>query len=338
LKAFLRDWDSVEMVASLLIVGLFGLSPLVIKVPYYLNMIILTALFAYFGLAWNIIGGISGQLLIGFASFVGVGGFVTMVLLIRFSVSPWIGLPISAASSCLLGAFVAFLTLRYGLKVDYLALFSLALMMILKIIAQELDITGRASGMFLSFQKDSLINMTFVGKVPYLYIATGMLLLGVVIQYVTCRSKTGRYLVAIREDEDAAAALGVDTARYKTIALLLGSAMGGLGGGFYAIFSTYLDPALIFGLAFNVSLLIAPIIGGKGTLIGPILGAILNKPLSEWIGGTVSAQRPGVTLVVYGVILMVFILFLPNGIAGLLRVPHERLRVRLRSTERLRNN
>jgi branched-chain amino acid transport system permease protein len=159
--------------------------------------------------------------------------------------------------------------------------------------------------------------MIFREKEPYLYIALFLLLAAVIVQYRVYRSKMGKYLFAIREDEMAAAALGVNTARYKATALLLTAAMEGIGGGFYVMYTTLVEPPLVFALGFNVELLTAPLIGGLGTLIGPILGAILNKPVVDLLRGSLAGIRAGTTLIVYGAFLIVFILFLPRGVAGL---------------------
>jgi branched-chain amino acid transport system permease protein len=178
--------------------------------------------------------------------------------------------------------------------------------------------------------------MSFVSRVPYLYIALLLLTIGVIIHFLIYRSKIGKYLIAIREDEAAAASLGVNISFYKTTAVVLTAALAGMGGGFYVVYTAFVEPPLVFGLPFNVELLVAPIIGGKGTIIGPILGAILNKPVVELVRGWFAAERAGLTLIIYGSLLMFFVLFLPNGVAGLIYKPYNKLRLRLlgRSEER----
>ena len=138
--------------------------------------------------------------------------------------------------------------------------------------------------------------------------------------------------MAIRENEDGAKALGVNISRYKTIALLISAALNALAGGFYMVYTTFIDPPLVFGGPFNFELLIAPIIGGRGTVLGPILGAILNKPMVELVRGYFSVSRAGTTLMIYGLFLMVFILFLPRGVIGLLEPPYRKFRQRMLSS------
>ena len=326
LRSILLDWDKTQLALSFLIILLIGLSPLFIDSPYLLGIVILTVLYAYVGLAWNIVGGFAGQLLIGHISFFAFGAYTTIALLNHYQISPWIGIPAAMIPAALLGAFIALTTLRYGLKLDYFALFTLALMVVLGIVFSKIPFLGGAIGMWIPFRGESWAMMSFVSKVPYLYIALLLLAIGVVVHYAVYRSKLGKYMIAIREDEAAAAALGVNISKYKTIALCLTAALSGMGGGFYVVYTTFVEPPLVFGLPFNVELLVAPIIGGRGTIVGPILGALLNKPVVEMVRGAFSAERAGTTLIIYGSLLMFFMLFLPRGVTGLLEKPHQKLR------------
>jgi branched-chain amino acid transport system permease protein len=303
---------------SLLIVVLLGLSPLVIKAPFLRGIVILTVIYAYVGISWNIVAGFAGQLLIAHLIFFAAGAYTTIMLLEHLGVTPWLGIPAAALVAGLMGLVVSFITLRYGLKEDYFALFTIAVMVALSPLISKWKLAGEASGIYVMFEGVSFRNMAFVSKLPYLYIALGLLVIGMIVQYRVFRSKLGRYFLAIREDERAAEALGVNTALYKTIAVLIGSAMAGSAGGFYVMYTTFINPPQIFNLGINVEIaLVAPIIGGLGSLIGPVLGAILNKPSVElirvWFTGQ---QTSGASLIVYGVFLIVFILFLPRGVAG----------------------
>lgn len=319
LSELIHDWDKMQFVGSLVIIGLILLSPLVVKSPWWLNMIIVTSIFAYFGLAWNIVGGFAGQLLIGFGSLVGVGAYTTMILYSTFGISPWLGFFASVLSSILVAIFIAFITLRYGLKLDYFALFSLALMVMLGIVYSKFKITGGPMGMGFSTLEYSFKNVIFETKAPYVYLAGILLLFGCVIHYLLYRSKAGRYLIAIRENEEAAETLGVNLSYYKTLALIIAGGLAGLGGGIYIMYTAFIYPFEIFSAPFNVSLLVAPIIGGRGSLIGPIVGAILNKPIAELVRARFAAENAGVTLIVYGTFIMTFALFLPRGISGWLQ-------------------
>jgi len=316
--AFL-DWDHIQMTICFALFGLIALAPLVIHSPYYLGILILATLYAFTGMSWNIVAGFTGQLLIAHVSFLAVGAFTTIVLLDKFSISPWVGILISGVAAALLGIAIALITLRYGLKMDYFALFTIALMVALRTLFLKWELVGGAVGMWVRLTDNSFLKMTFQTKEPYLYIALLLAVIGLLIQYRVYHSKMGRYFVAIREDEHAAAALGVNTSLYKTIAVVIGAAMAGVAGGFYVMYVTYVEPTQVFNLGLNVEIMMsAPIIGGLGSLAGPVLGALLNKPLAELARGFLSAQPSGTTLIVYGSFLILSILFMPRGITGLL--------------------
>jgi branched-chain amino acid transport system permease protein len=229
----------------------------------------------------------------------------------------------------LLALVTSFLTLRYGLKDDYFLFFTSAVMVVMALIFSKIQIAGGAIGISISFVKSSWARMVFIEKEPYLYICLGLLFIGLLVNFLVARSRLGRYLVAIRESEDGAKALGVDVSRYKTYSLVIAAALNALGGGFYMVYTTFIDPPLVFGGTFNFELLIAPIIGGRGTVLGPLLGAILNKPFVELIRGFFSVSRAGTTLMIYGAFLMIFILFLPRGVIGLFEPPYRRFRQRM---------
>lgn len=319
LQNILLDWDRTQLLISFVILGLIALAPLVIKSSYYMGIVILTTLYIFTGISWNIVAGFSGQLLIAHISFLAFGAYTTIVLYNTYGITPWIGIFVGGAVAALLGRVVAFITLRYGLKMDYFALFTIALMVALKTLFLKWKFVGGAVGMGLSLSEPGFGKMIFDSKVPYLYIALGLTMIGVLVQYRIYHSKMGKYFMAIREDEAAAAALGVNTSLYNTLALVIGAAMAGVGGGFYVMYVTFVEPPQVFDLGLNVEIMMAaPIIGGLGSLAGPVLGGVLNKPLAELIRGTLSGGRSGSTLIVYGSFLILAILFMPRGVTGVL--------------------
>lgn len=329
LRELLLDWDKVQLLVSFAVLGLIALAPLVIRSPYHMGIVILTTLYIFTGISWNIVAGFAGRLLIAHIIFLAVGAYTTIVLYNTFGVTPWIGIFAGGAMAALLGLLIAAVTLRYGLKMDYFALFTIALMVAMKTLFLKWDLVGGAVGMGLSLSNPSFEKMIFADKEPYLYIALALTTAGVILQYLIYQSKMGKYFLAIREDEAAAAALGVNTARYSTLALLIGSAMAGVGGGFYVMYVTYVEPPQVFDLGLNVEIILAaPIIGGLGSLAGPVLGGILNKPLAELIRGMLSGGRAGTTLIVYGLFLVMAIIFMPRGVTGVLHGVYLRLRRR----------
>lgn len=334
LQKILSNWDKTQVLISFVILGVIALSPLVVKSPYYMGIVILTTLYIFTGISWNIVAGFSGQLLIAHIIFLAVGGYTTIVLNNTYGVTPWIGIFAGGLVAALLGRAVAFITLRYGLKMDYFALFTIALMVTLKTLFLKWDLVGGAVGMGLSLRDPSFGKMIFDSKVPYLYIALGLATGGVLVQYYIYQSKMGKYFMAIREDEAAASALGVNTSHYNTLALVIGAAMAGIGGGFYVMYVTFIEPPQVFDLGLNVEIMMAaPIIGGLGSLAGPVLGGILNKPLAEFIRGMLSGGRSGTTLIVYGSFLILAILLMPRGVTGVLHNFYLKWRRRFTSSE-----
>ncbi|HEY3313601.1 MAG TPA: branched-chain amino acid ABC transporter permease [Anaerolineales bacterium] len=331
LKEILLDWDSTQLVISLLLLGLLAIAPLFVSSPYYMGILILTTMYMFIGISWNIVAGFAGQLLIAHVVFVATGAYTAIVLFNRFGLTPWVGILAAGVVAALLGYVIALITLRYGLKADYFALFTIALMVAMKTLFLKWDFVGGALGMGLSLRDPSLVRMIFPDKAPYLYIALALALMGVIIQYVIYRSKMGKYFMAIREEESAAAALGVNTSLYKTLALMIGAALAGIGGGFYVMYVTFVEPPQVFDLGLNVEIVMAgPIIGGLGSLAGPVLGALVNKPLAELLRGFLAAGRSGTNLIVYGSFLILAILFMPRGLAGVLHTLYLKLTRRFR--------
>jgi branched-chain amino acid transport system permease protein len=330
LAAIFTDWDRTQLVISFGLLAIVGIIAVFFRSPYVLGILVLATLYAYVGITWNIVAGFAGQLLIAHVSFLAIGAYTTIVLNNRFGISPWLGIPVGGLMAGLLGLVVAFITLRYGLKADYFALFTIALMVTFKTLFLKWKLVGAASGMWLQLKNAGWGNMIFPNKEPYLILALGLLIFGIIVQYRIYRSKMGKYLLAIREDEAAAAALGVNTSLYKTLAVVIGGMMAGIGGGLYVMYVTFVEPPQVFDLGFNVEIVLAsPIIGGLGSLAGPILGAFLNKPLAEVIRGALAAQTSGTSLIIYGSFLILSILFMPQGLAGVihrlyLRILHGR--------------
>lgn len=316
----LLDWEKAQMVATFFIIIIIATTPLYIKQPYLMGIVVLTVIYSYVGLTWNIVSGFTGQILIGHLIFFATGSYTTIMLYNILGISPWLGLIASAFTAGLLGLLVSLITLRYGLKKDYFALFTIALLVAFRPLISKWRLAGGSSGIGVRFTGVSLQNMIFVEKTPYLFIGLVLLIIAVFIQYFIYRSKMGKYFLAIREDEDAAASLGVNTSLYKTINLLISSSMAGIGGGFYIMYITFIDPPQIFHLGVNVEIaIVAPLIGGLGTLLGPIIGAALNKPFVDLTRIWFIGQAAGISLVVYGLFLIIFILFLPKGITNWIR-------------------
>ncbi len=277
------------------------------------NLLITAFYFAYLGQAWNILGGYAGQLSLGHAAFFAIGAYTSVVLHSHLGLSPWIGMLLGAALAAVVSQGIGFLGFRFGLRGFYFILLTLAAAEILRLIALHLPILGGYTGLFINFTPNPW-QFQFKGKTPYYFTALGFLVLASSVVWLVERSKFGAYLVAIREDEDAAEALGVDTFRYKMLAYAVSAALTALGGTFYAYYQFYLQPNTVLGMHHSVDIMIRPIVGGSGTILGPILGSLLLELLGEFSRTYFATGAAGLYVVIYGLLLIVVVLFLPRGV------------------------
>jgi branched-chain amino acid transport system permease protein len=285
---------------------------------YVVHVLILVLFYAYLGTAWNILGGYAGQFSFGHAAFFGIGAYTSTLLLARGGVSPWLGLWAGGLLAAGFGCFAGYLAFRYGLRGPYFALVTLAFAEMLRLIAVNWAAIGGPMGILIPLPKggDAWWHLQFREKLPYYYVMLALLGLVLWLTRRLERSRLGYTLAAIRENEDAAEASGVDTVGAKLAAMALSSFLTALGGSFYAQYYSFIDPTLAFGVPVSVEILLRPIVGGPGTLLGPLLGSVVLTPLSEltrWL----MRGRPGVDVMIYGALLVLVITFLPRGLVGL---------------------
>ena len=277
------------------------------------NLLITTFYFAYLGQAWNVLGGYAGQLSLGHAAFFSIGAYTSVVLHTHLGLSPWFGMLAGAVLAALVSQGIGFLGFRFGLRGFYFVLLTLAVAEILRLVALHLPILGGYTGLFINFTPNPW-QFQFKGKIPYYFVALSFLGLASGVVWLIERSKFGVYLVAIREDEDAAEALGVDTFRYKMLAYAVSAALTALGGTFYAYYQFYLQPNTVLSMHHSVDIMIRPIVGGSGTILGPILGSFLLELMGEFSRTYFAAGAAGLYVVIYGLLLIVVVLFLPRGV------------------------
>jgi branched-chain amino acid transport system permease protein len=304
---------------------LFGLALVVLLAlpavlsSYALTIFILILFYGFLGQAWNIVGGYAGQLSVGHAAFVGIGAYTSAMLSTEWGVTPWLGMFVGAALSTVLGAIVGYLGFRFGLRGFYFVLLTVAFAEVCRILVSNIDALGGALGLYITFTGNPR-QFQFQDQRAYYYIALALMLAATGVAALIERRRFGIYLTAIREDESACEALGVDTFKYKMLAMLVSSFLTGLGGTFYAFYLFSLQPNTVFGIPLSVEIIIRPIIGGAGTLLGPILGSFILTPLGElsrqYFG---QSGLHGAHLIVYGVLLVSVVLFLPQGAYPYLR-------------------
>jgi branched-chain amino acid transport system permease protein len=305
-------------------VGLLAMVPLVTQSNVVLNFLVAALLIALVGQGWNLLGGYGGQYSFGHAAFFGTGAYVTAILQVRYGVNAWPGFAAGIVAGAAVGAVIGALSFRSGLRGSYFALVTLAFAEVLRIVASVAPITGAGVGTLikLDLRPEAL---QFQSRVPFYWIILALVTLSLGLVHAIERTRFGAWLVAVRENEDAAKALGVDVILIKVAAMTVSAAVTAAGGCFYAQYYLFIDAGIAYGPWISIEALLAPIIGGVGTVLGPLLGALVVKTLGE-ATKLVTGDAPGLDLVIYGSVLIVVVAFAPRGIVGVLAD----LRLRLR--------
>ena len=296
--------------------------PWLLHSDFWLNLAIMALYYGFLGQAWNLLGGYGGQFSFGHAAFFGTGAYASAVLQVKLGLDPWPAFALAGVLAGCVGAFVGALSFRYGLRGSYFALITLAFAEVLRIVANSVGFTGAGVGTLIPL-KQGAANFQFATKAGFYFVIFGLTALGLAMAWWLENSRFGARLSAVRENEDAARALGVDVFRVKLAAITLSAALTGLGGSFYAQYYLYVDPGIAYGPAVSVTALLVPIIGGLGTALGPLLGSFVLAAMSQ-LAQAVMGQAPGLNLILYGVILVLMIMFLPNGLFGLARISARR--------------
>jgi branched-chain amino acid transport system permease protein len=313
--------------------------PSFVKKPYILHMGVMLFLAIIQGQAWNVIGGYAGQYSVGHAAFFGMGAYVTMMLLEVAHVPPWWGIWAAMAISVLLSVIIGSITFR--LRGPYFVLASISVAEIIRLATLHFKGFTRGAEGFLLSSIPPLhlfgIEIEFFTKRSFYYAGLLLAVVTILANFAVERSKLGYYFQAIREDQDAAHSLGINLTLYKSLALAISAAFTAAAGAFFAMFVKFIDPNIAFGLDVSVQIVLICIIGGIGTILGPVLGAMVLVPLSEVLRnprglvqvGVLPADSPVVRfietylsnahLLVYGILVVVVILFAPDGVLGVIR-------------------
>ncbi|KKM10119.1 hypothetical protein SY88_15910 [Clostridiales bacterium PH28_bin88] len=298
---------------------------------YYLNLLIVTVYGVYLAQCWNIMSGYAGQFSFGHATFFGLGAYTSSMLFTEVGLTPWLGMLIGGVLAALAGWVIGFLAFRYRLKGHYFALATLAFAETLRVIALNWRFVKGAMGILIPLGEKPT-NFQFGEPIYFYYIILAMAILITFLVHKLAKSKLGLYMVAIRENEDAAEALGVGAFKYKLIAVSVSAFLTALGGTFYVQFYSYIDPELAFGNHVSVNILTPVIIGGVGTVWGPVLGSLVLTPISEITRGLFPGLS-GINMIIYGAILIVAIMYLPEGIIGLIQnIWHHKIVARRQGT------
>lgn len=311
-------WTTKLWVSILFLI--FLCIPVVLKDQYIIRAFIQVLLYAFLTLSWNIVGGFAGQLSIGHSIFTGIGAYTSALLLINFGISPWVGMLAGGLLASFASVIIGFPCFR--LRGAYFVLVTIAvaeLIMNLVINTETvfgLEING-GRGILIPMLGNSPLYFQFLNNAYYYYIILFLLAIGIYISYKIKNSKLGFYLLGLKDNQDAAESLGVNSTKYKLIAFAISAYLTGLGGVFYAQFLMFISPQRIFGLGLSFEMVILGIVGGSGTITGPVLGAFLLRPIAELTQIFLGGSYGGVHLIVYSLILMSVIFYFPQGIAPL---------------------
>ena len=280
---------------------------------YWIRVLTITLLFAAMAQAWNIVGGLANQISLGHAAFFGIGAYTSTVLLLKFGISPWLGMFAGGALGGLAAFVIAIPTMR--LQGHYFALATLAFGEVMRVIANVwTSLTGGPGGLSVPFVPPSFLAYSFKLLRPHAYIALAALIVVTVIFQAIRRGAMRYRLRAIRQNADAAEVIGIDTTRVKLFAAVISGALMAMLGTLYAQVAVFFDPDTVFGIAsISIRVALIAIIGGVGTAAGPILGAFFIIPLEEIMNGLLSSRAAGLSQLVFGIILIAVILWQPRG-------------------------
>ena len=289
----------------------------------WLTAIMMTLYAALLAQAWNILAGFGGQFSFGHALFFGVGAYVQVLAQLGGAaagvppagLNAWAALALAVGAAAVAGALLGALSFRYGLKGSYFALVTLAFAEVFRIGAVSVAFTGGGVGLMLPL-RESLAQMQFGSRRGAVFLVLAMVVVAVLITAWLRHSRFGAQLQAVRDNEDAARAVGVNPFTVKLGAITLSAALMGAGGAFYVQSFQYIDPGIAFGPASSVEALVGAIVGGIGSLWGPLLGALVLHALGETTRNLFGAL-PGLNMVIYGAVLIVIVMFLPRGLAGM---------------------
>lgn len=304
-----------ELAGIALFVVVAAAIPLVSSSGVTLNFLMMALYAALLAQAWNILGGFGGQFSFGHALFFGTGAYIQAMSQLNGGLNAWAGLALAVAGSAGVGVFVGALSFRYGLKGSYFALVTLAFAEVFRILALSVPFTGGGVGLMIPL-RESFANMQFGSRRGYVYLVLGFVTAALLITWWLKNSRFGAYLQAVRDNEDSARAIGVNPFRIKLGAIAISGGLMGAGGAFYVQVFQYIDPGIAFGPGTSVEALVAAIVGGIGTLWGPILGAVVLHMLAD-ITRNMFGELPGINMVIYGVVLVLIVMFMPRGIGGL---------------------
>jgi branched-chain amino acid transport system permease protein len=274
---------------------------------------------AYMALAWNIAAGYAGQFSLGHSVFYGIGAYTSTMLFLKLGLTPWLGMLGGALLAALAGTLLSLVAFRYKVRGIFFALVTLGAMEVARGLADNWDYVKGPVGILLTMKQDPA-NFFFLRRAPYYYVALVMVLVLVLVTRALARSRLGQYFLAVREDEAAAEASGVDTYRVKIVAIALSAALTACAGTFYAQFYLYISPDTVMVFEPQLAMMLGTMVGGAGTVLGPVLGSLLFSGIGEALRNLPfenTRQIVTASKMMYAVLLVVIVTYLPGGLVSL---------------------
>jgi branched-chain amino acid transport system permease protein len=324
--------DTFHRTAGIAVVAIAAALPLFVRSATYLHILVLLYFYAYLTTSWNLVGGFAGVLPLGHAAFVGIGGYTSTVLFLQYGITPWIGMIVGGVIAAVVGVLIGLPTFK--MRGAYFALATIAFAEGLRVMVENIDRLGPfvlngPRGLQIPPLNFGLANLLFSDKEPYYYIILLMLAGVLVLTYAISRSKLGYYLNAGGEEPEAAMALGVNVARAKLAAMAMSSFLTALAGAFYAQFTLYIHPKSVMSLDLSFEIAFIALIGGRGSIVGPVLGALLLRPVGDFSRIYFGDTLPGLHLIIFGLTLILVMIYQPRGLQEPLSRAYHRLLDRL---------
>ena len=309
----MRNFTVRQMMMGFAVILLLIAFPFVIRQSFHIHVMILVFMFSMLGVAWNIMGGYAGMFSFGQAAFFGIGAYTSSYLSITYGVNPWIGLIAGGCAAALVAAAIGYPC--SNLRGHYFAIASIAFAEIVRIVFNNWQMVGAAEGLSLPMQHESFAGFLFnTSKLPYYYIMLAFLLFSLAISHFVATSKMGYYFRAIKESHQIAGSLGIDVVLYRLLAIMISAFLSAMAGTFYAQYILYIDPGSVMLLATSVQIVLIAMLGGAGSVLGPVIGAAILIPTSEYTRVALGYKGTGADMLIYGFLITLISMYYPEGV------------------------
>ena len=312
----MRNLTFKQISSGIVVLILLILFPLVFQKPFPQHVMILVFMFGMMAVAWNIMGGYAGMFSFGQVAFFGIGAYTSSFLLITYHINPWLGLVVGGLIAALVAAAIGYPC--SNLRGHYFAIASIAFGEIVRTHFNNWKLVGAAEGMTLPMLEESFKNFMFhSSKLPYYYIMLAFLIISLVVCYIVATSKMGYYFRAIKESHDVAKVLGINVVWYRLIAIMISAFLTAMVGTFYAQYVLYLDPESVLILPISIQIVLISMLGGAGSIMGPVIGAAILMPVSEITRVMLGHKGTGIDMIIYGALITLISVYQPKGVWGL---------------------